>query len=54
MKPSIVRYIQTSHYVWSLLWRIMPKACKEVQQANLKKKILVKYGKEQQTKIQIK
>jgi hypothetical protein len=30
MKPSTLRYIRLEQDIWSLLWRIMPKACKEV------------------------
>jgi len=31
MKPSTLRYIRTEQDVWAFLWRIMPKAVKELQ-----------------------
>ena len=29
-KPNVIRYIRLEQDVWAFLWRLMPKACKEL------------------------
>jgi hypothetical protein len=47
MKPSTIRYIRNEQDVWAILWRIIPRACKELMRSRLPRS----YSSQQQQSI---
>lgn len=54
MKPSTLRYLHNEQDVWALLWRLIPKACRELMNSKHSRQIRVNFHDQQPQSINIK
>lgn len=55
MKPSTLRYVRLEQDVWALLFRLMPRACKEVRESRERRKLIAaEVGEKKSFSVEIK